>query len=385
MARSLLVTGGAGFIGANFTHFWSAQHRHDRIVVLDALTYAGDITSIEPLISSGGISFVEGDVRDFDLVLRLLNEQDIDTIVHFAAESHVDRSIANPTPFVSVNVLGSQTLLEAARHAWCAQGRSAANRFHHISTDEVYGSLGIEDAPFTESSPYAPSSPYAASKAGADHLVRAYARTYGLQCSISNCSNNYGPYQFPEKLIPLCLLAALHGQPLPIYGNGRNVRDWLHVHDHCHALEAILSAPEACGTWNVGGRSECSNIDLAHLLCRTIDAAFSARPELAAAFPDSPAARGEPCSDLIRFVADRPGHDFRYAIDPKAIESRLGFRPRIALESGIRMTVDWYLANADWWRRRRQRLAGAPQRGSESPAHADAGIGARLAPAERRP
>jgi dTDP-glucose 4,6-dehydratase len=364
VAKSLLVTGGAGFIGANFTTFWSGQHQQDTIVVLDALTYAGDTSSIETLMASGRITFIRGDVRDFDLAVHLLKEHAIDTIVHFAAESHVDRSIESPANFVTTNVVGTQTLLDAARSVWRpAQGKTP-HRFHHISTDEVYGSLAAEDAPFTESSPYAPSSPYAASKAAADHFVRAYSRTYGLRCSISNCSNNYGPFQYPEKLIPLCLLAALHGRPLPIYGTGRNVRDWLHVHDHCRALEAILLAPDACSTWNIGGRSECSNIDLAHLLCTTIDAAFRARPELAGSFPDSPAARGARCADLIRFVSDRPGHDFRYAIDPSAIESRLGFRPGITLEAGIRATVDWYLANADWWRNREQGLKGAPHQKS---------------------
>jgi len=349
------VTGGAGFIGANFTIFWSEQHPEDAIVVLDALTYAGDTASIEPLIRSGRITFVRGDVCDFDLAARVLKQHAIDTIVHFAAESHVDRSIASPAQFVTTNVLGTQTLLDAARSVWRPTPRTLSQRFHHISTDEVYGSLGTADAPFTESSPYAPSSPYAASKAAADHLVRAYAHTYGLPCSISNCSNNYGPFQFPEKLIPLCLLAALHGRPLPIYGTGRNVRDWLHVHDHCRALEAILLARDTCRTWNVGGRSESSNIDLVHLLCRTIDAVFTAHPELAKSFPESPAARGTPCADLIRLVADRPGHDFRYAIDPCAIESGLGFRPRITLGAGIRATVEWYLENAQWWQRDRAR------------------------------
>ena len=256
MNGSVLITGGAGFIGANFVRHWCAAQPQGRVTVLDALTYAGNFSSIEELSRDGRIAFIHGDIRNFELVRRTLEGHAIDTIVHFAAESHVDRSIAGPAVFVSTNVIGTQTLLDAARAVWL-DGRSAPapHRFHHVSTDEVYGSLELTDPAFTESSPYAPSSPYAASKAAADHIVRAYARTYGIQCTISNCSNNYGPYQFPEKLIPLCIINMLEGKPLPIYGKGQNVRDWLHVQDHCRAIERILLAGRAGQTWNVGGLS----------------------------------------------------------------------------------------------------------------------------------
>jgi dTDP-glucose 4,6-dehydratase len=351
MNSNVLVTGGAGFIGANFVRHWCAVRPQSRVTVLDALTYAGNFSSIADLSRDGRIAFVHGDIRDFELVSRTLEAHEIDTIVHFAAESHVDRSIAGPAIFVSTNVIGTQTLLDAARAVWL-DGRSEPrpHRFHHVSTDEVYGSLEHTDAPFTESSPYAPSSPYAASKAAADHIVRAYARTYGIQCTISNCSNNYGPYQFPEKLIPLCIINMLEGKPLPIYGKGQNVRDWLHVQDHCRAIERILLAGRAGETWNVGGLAECANLDLVGRLCAAMDRAFAADPALAARFPRSPAARGEACAGLIRFVADRPGHDFRYAIDPRRIAADLGVHPSIVLDEGLRQTLEWYLANESWWR-----------------------------------
>lgn len=351
MNGSVLITGGAGFIGANFVRHWCAVQPQGRVTVLDALTYAGNFSSIEELSRDGRIAFVHGDIRNFELVRRTLEGHAIDTIVHFAAESHVDRSISGPAVFVSTNVIGTQTLLDAARAVWL-DGRSAPapHRFHHVSTDEVYGSLELTDPAFTESSPYAPSSPYAASKAAADHIVRAYARTYGIQCTISNCSNNYGPYQFPEKLIPLCIINMLEGKPLPIYGEGQNVRDWLHVQDHCRAIERILLAGRAGETWNVGGLSECSNIDLVGQLCAAMDREFATDKALAARFPRSPAARNEACAGLIRFVTDRPGHDFRYAIDPRRIADELGVRPSIALAPGLQQTIQWYLANESWWR-----------------------------------
>lgn len=351
MRQSVLITGGAGFIGANFTWHWCAAQPHTRVTVLDALTYAGNFASIEPLARDGRIRFMRGDIRDFALLRRLLEEHAVDTVVHFAAESHVDRSIAGPAVFVSTNVIGTQTLLDAARAAWL-DGRVSPlpHRFHHISTDEVYGSLELDDPPFTESSPYAPSSPYAASKAAADHLVRAYARTYGIECTISNCSNNYGPYQFPEKLIPLCIINMLEGKPLPIYGQGRNVRDWIHVRDHCRAIERILVAGAAGETWNVGGLAECANLELVRQLCTAMNDAFAADPSLGRRFPACPAARGGPCAALIRFVADRPGHDLRYAIDPRRIETDLGVRPEITLRDGLRQTIEWYLQNESWWR-----------------------------------
>ena len=349
--RSLLVTGGAGFIGANLVHHWLARHRGDRVVVLDALTYAGNAASLEPAARHPGFLFVRGDIRSQELVESLLREHQITVVVHLAAESHVDRSIEGPDAFVDTNVVGTHALLKAARAVWLEGSVGAeGKRFHHVSTDEVYGSLGPEDPPFCESSPYAPNSPYAASKAAADHLVRAYHHTYGLPVTISNCSNNYGPYQFPEKLIPLMLVNALGGRPLPVYGDGGNVRDWLYVEDHCRALEQVVLRGRAGETYNIGGRSERVNLDLVHLLCGLVDEAFTREPWLRGRFPDSPAARGGTSASLITFVKDRPGHDRRYAIDSAKVERELGFCPEESFETGIRKTVDWYLHHEEWWR-----------------------------------
>jgi len=350
--RKLLVTGGAGFIGGNFVHYWLREHPDDRLVVLDALTYAGNLGTIAGTESSGRMRFVHGDITDAALVARLLAEETIDTIVHFAAESHVDRSIVEPGAFVRTNVVGTQVLLDAARAAWrspSGEWHSGA-RFHHVSTDEVYGSLLPNDPPFTERNPYTPSSPYAASKAGSDHLVRAYNHTYGLPISISNCSNNYGPFQFPEKLIPLIIVNALTGKPLPIYGDGRQVRDWLFVEDHCVAIDKIVHADVGGCTFNVGGRAEHENVHIVNELCRLIDERFAADAGLAPRFPDCPAARGSSCTDLIAYVRDRPGHDRRYAIDPTVLATTLGFEPRETLHTGLARTVDWYLQNEPWWR-----------------------------------
>jgi dTDP-glucose 4,6-dehydratase len=348
--RRLLVTGGAGFIGANFCHYWSGAHPVDRLVVLDALTYAGNLASIGVLIERGALRFVRGEIGDESLVRALLAEERIDTIVNFAAESHVDRSIEDPASFVRTNVLGTQVLLEAARRAWSAPGAPGACRLHHVSTDEVYGSLAPDEAAFSETTPYAPSSPYAASKAAADHLVRAYVRTYDLPCTISNCSNNYGPYQFPEKLLPLCILNLLEGRALPIYGDGLQIRDWLHVGDHCRALELILSHSPPGETWNVGGRTQEPNIAVVGQVCDLLDAAFAARPQLAARFPASAAAQGRSSRSLITHVRDRPGHDRRYAVDGARIGERLGFTPTTDLTAGLTQTVHWYLEHEHWWR-----------------------------------
>jgi len=349
--RSLLITGGAGFIGGNFVHHWAAQHPADRVVVLDALTYAGNRSTLDGLIEAGKIEFVHGDINDAALVDRLFASHSIDTVVHFAAESHVDRSIVDPDAFVRTNVLGTQALLAACRRAWQLEGAWRFGvRFHHVSTDEVYGSLGPDDPPFSETTPYAPNSPYAASKAGADHLVRAYAHTYGLPATISNCSNNYGPFHFPEKLIPLLIVNSLQGKHLPVYGDGRQIRDWLFVGDHCVAIERILDADVAGETFNVGGRAEHVNIDIVRQVCALIDARFAADPVLGARFPDCPAAHGESCASLITHVKDRPGHDRRYAIDPSRLASVIGFEPRETLESGLALTIDWYLSNEKWWR-----------------------------------
>jgi len=344
--KRLLVTGGAGFIGANFCHYWSATHPGDRLVVLDALTYAGNLASIAELVQSQRARFVHGDIIDRDRAAALMREEHIDTVINFAAESHVDRSIADPQSFLRTNVMGTHALLDAARSAWA--GKDGC-RFHHVSTDEVYGSLGPHDAAFTETTPYAPSSPYSASKAAADHIVRAYAHTYGLPCTISNCSNNYGPYQFPEKLLPLCIVNILEGRPLPIYGDGLQVRDWLHVLDHCRAIDLILHTSPDGETWNVGGGSTEPNIRIVERLCDLVDERFRQRPELAAHYVRSAPARGCSSRSLMQHVRDRPGHDRRYAVDGSKI-ARLGFTAQTPLDGGLAATVQWYLDNESWWR-----------------------------------
>ena len=333
--RSILVTGGAGFIGANFVHYWLAHHPQDRVVVLDALTYAGNHASLSSLEVRDTFRFVHGNIRDQKLVERLLREERLDTIVHFAAESHVDRSILGPDVFIETNILGTNALLKAARQVWLEAGGSMPHhRFHHVSTDEVYGSLGIGGQSFTEITPYSPNSPYAASKAASDHLVRAYRQTYGLNTTLSNCSNNYGPYQFPEKLIPLCIINLLHREPLPIYGDGKNVRDWLHVTDHCRGIELILENGQPGCSYNIGDNNERTNLQVVSALCEIMD---KLNPEFA------------PHQRLIQFVPDRPGHDRRYAINSGKLTSELGYRPVHKFESGLRETVEWYLNNRSWW------------------------------------
>ncbi len=343
----LLVTGGAGFIGANFVRFWRERAARDTIVVLDALTYAGNRTSLAGIAD---IRFVHGDIRDEALVARLLADHGLDTIVHFAAESHVDRSIAGPDAFIDTNVLGTHSLLKAARRVWLDAGTGRPHRFHHISTDEVYGSLAAGDPAFTEASPARPNSPYAASKAASDMLVRAYHRTYGLETSTTNCSNNYGPYQFPEKLIPFFVTNALHGRPLPIYGDGLNRRDWLHVADHCAAIALVLAGGVVGETYNVGGGAELANVEVIDIICATVDRAFAEDPSLAARFPNAPAARGAATAALRRFVTDRPGHDRRYAVDCTLLEGALGYVPRHGFAEHFAATLRWYLAREDWWR-----------------------------------
>ena len=344
------MTGGAGFIGANFCHYWASAHPSDRLVVLDSLTYAGNLTSIAALQGSGALRFVRGDIGDGSLLASLLRDERIDTIVNFAAESHVDRSIEDPASFLKTNVLGTQVLLEAARGAWNTPESLKSCRFHHVSTDEVYGSLEHGAHAFTESTPYAPNSPYAASKAAADHLVRAYNRTYGLPTTISNCSNNYGPYQFPEKLLPLCILNMLEGRALPIYGDGLQIRDWLHVSDHCRAIEVILQDSPAGETWNVGGSTQDPNIAIVGMVCDLVDAAFAAAPQLAGRFPKSAAAAGKGSRSLMQHVRDRPGHDRRYAVDSGKIRQRLNFTAATDLAAGLAGTVRWYVNNESWWR-----------------------------------
>jgi len=335
--RRIVITGGAGFIGSNFVHHWCERYPSDRVVVLDALTYAGNRATLATLEGRDTFRFVEGDICDRALIDRLLAEESIDTVAHFAAESHVDRSIIGPGAFVQTNVVGTFTLLEAFRQHWLSHNQNEDYRFLHVSTDEVYGSLGPDDPAFSETTPYSPNSPYSASKAGSDHLARAYYHTYNVPTLITNCSNNYGPYHFPEKLIPLMCINILLGKPLPVYGDGQNIRDWLYVRDHCSALDTVIHKGQPGETYNVGGNNEVKNLDLVQMLCDTMD-------ELA---PDLPV---RPSKDLITFVKDRAGHDRRYAIDATKIKTELGWTPATTVEAGLRQTVEWYLAHEDWWK-----------------------------------
>jgi dTDP-glucose 4,6-dehydratase len=337
MRNKILVTGGAGFIGSNFI----LQRMKDdtvAIVNLDKLTYAGNLRNLESIANHPRYEFAHGDIGDRSLVRRLLEKHQPSAIVHFAAESHVDRSIRGPDDFIRTNVDGTFALLEETRAYWTAliDEERQHFRFLHVSTDEVYGSLGPHDPPFCETTPYAPTSPYAASKAASDHLVRAYHHTYGLPTLTTNCSNNYGRFQFPEKLIPLMILNARDGKPLPVYGDGKNVRDWLYVEDHCEAIATVLRAGRPGETYNIGGWNEKQNLEIVETICELVD-------ELA---PHA----GGPCRRLITFVKDRPGHDRRYAMDAGKIERELGWKPKETFESGIRKTVRWYLENEDWVR-----------------------------------
>lgn len=343
--KNLLVTGGAGFIGANFVHHWQARYPDSSITVLDSLTYAGNPKSLEGTRAD----LIVADIRDQPRVEALLRDRDIDTLVHFAAESHVDRSIHGPAAFIDTNILGTMSLLAAARAVWLS-GAGTPHRFHHVSTDEVFGTLGPSDPAFHEHTPYAPNSPYAASKAGSDHLVRAWHHTYGLEVTTSNCSNNYGPYQFPEKLIPLFLINALHGRPLPIYGDGQQVRDWLHVEDHCRGIEAVLSRGQIGETYCIGGGAELPNLQVIDTLCEAVDQAFAADPGLKSRFPHAPAASGQPTNSLKTFVTDRPGHDRRYAIDCSRAKTELAYAPSRDFPAGFAETLSWYLNNEPWWR-----------------------------------
>ena len=328
--RRVLVTGGAGFIGSNFVRHLLGTDPAVRIVTLDALTYAGRLANLGTAMGDPRHTFVHGDICDGARVAGLLREHTVDTVVHFAAESHVDRSIAGPAPFITTNLVGTFALLEAARDAW-GKRRFAGVRFHHVSTDEVFGSLNEQDPAFTETTPYAPNSPYSASKAGSDHLARAYHHTYGLPVTGTNCSNNYGPFQHGEKFIPTVIRSCLAGQRIPVYGTGMNLRDWLYVEDHCRAVECVVRSGVLGQIYLVGARNERRNLDIALLICRLLAGATGHAADY--------------YLDLIELVADRPGHDFRYAIDPSRLERELGWRPAESFETGLRRTIDWYLAN----------------------------------------
>jgi dTDP-glucose 4,6-dehydratase len=346
---NLCVTGGAGFIGANFVRHWLARSGRGRVVVLDALTYAGNLANLDGLQRDPRYVFARADICDEAAVRNLLEQHRIDTIVHFAAESHVDRSILGPDDFIRTNVVGTHALLKAAKALWIDRKLVPAHRFHHVSTDEVYGSLSSDDPPFCEATRYSPNSPYSASKAASDHLVRAYRETYGLQTTMTCCSNNYGPYQFPEKLIPLTLINILRGRALPIYGDGLQVRDWLHVSDHCEAIAACLAKGSPGEVYNIGGNSETTNIHVVRTLCTLADELLGARPELKAVFPAAPASSVRPAAKLIEHVRDRPGHDRRYAMDYRKAQRELGYQPTLDLVTGLRRTLDWYLSNRGWW------------------------------------
>ena len=341
MSKTILVTGGAGFIGSAVVRH-IIENTQDNVVNVDKLTYAGNLESLESVENNPRYAFEQVDICDAKALARVFEHHQPDAVMHLAAESHVDRSIDGPAAFIETNIVGTYTLLEAARAYWNSLNdeRKAAFRFHHISTDEVYGDLEGTDDLFTETTPYAPSSPYSASKASSDHLVRAWLRTYGLPTIVTNCSNNYGPFHFPEKLIPLMILNALDGKPLPVYGNGQQIRDWLFVEDHPRALYKVVTEGKVGETYNIGGHNEKANIDVVRTICSLLEELVPNKPEGVAKY-----------EDLITYVKDRPGHDVRYAIDAAKIGRELGWKPQETFESGIRKTVEWYLNNKKWWSR----------------------------------
>jgi len=333
--KNILVTGGAGFIGSNFIRYLLSKNEDIYVHNLDLLTYAGSQENLKNLLNPRRYSFIKGDICDQELVEKTLSENNIDTLVHFAAESHVDRSINCPDAFIRTNINGTFALLEAARKVWTTEKMRTDVHFHHISTDEVFGTLTPNEPAFYENTPYAPNSPYAASKAASDHLVRAYGHTYGLPITISNCSNNYGPYQFPEKLIPLMLLNAMQGKPLPIYGDGQQIRDWLYVDDHCEAIWLVIQNGRVRESYNIGGENQPANLEIVNTICSLLDKRL----------PNSPY---RPHKQLIKYVADRPGHDRRYAMNINKIKNELGWRPKHSLTDGLSKTTNWYIDNQEW-------------------------------------
>jgi dTDP-glucose 4,6-dehydratase len=354
MKKTLLVTGGAGFIGSNFVHYWLKKNTQDRVIVLDALTYAGNKASLDSVADNGNFEFVHGDICDTPLVETLLSKKSIDTIVHFAAETHVDRSITGPDTFIETNIIGTYSLLKAAKKIWIdvpkANGQEPVeHRFHHVSTDEVYGTLSAMDPAFTEETAYAPNSPYSASKAASDHLVRAYHHTYGLAVTTSNCSNNYGPYHFPEKLIPLIITNILQDKSLPVYGDGQQIRDWLYVKDHARGIELVLKKGRVGENYNIGGHNEWANINIVNLVCQLMNEAFTNQPKLATQYPQADKVIKQQSQGLIKYVTDRAGHDRRYAIDATKSALELGYKPVESFDSGIAKTIEWYLSNTQWW------------------------------------
>lgn len=344
---NVLVTGGAGFIGANFVHYWMQKHPADKVITYDKLTYAGNRHSLPD--ENEQFLFIQGDICDELHIEEIMRSNNVDLLVHFAAESHVDRSIASADDFIQTNIVGTYSLLKAAKKIWL-DGDGKPHRFHHVSTDEVYGTLAKNEPAFSESTPYAPNSPYAASKAASDHLVRSYRETYGLEVTSSNCSNNYGPYQFPEKLIPLVILNILSAKPLPIYGDGMQIRDWLYVEDHARGIELVVEKGRLGESYNIGGINEWTNIDIVNLICSLVDEyLLSAQKELIEYFPDSPVFHGKTSDSLITHVKDRAGHDRRYAINPSKCQDELNYLPQFSFEEGISKTINWYLNNRVWW------------------------------------